>query len=1208
MKKTAYFLITIVLIFSSSYSTTGAAGIEFEEINEFNDYIIELEGESMVQKKANLSVPGFEILQQVEMFQHAKNLENRRIHVKNQIEEQTITREFEYLFNGMVIKNISKSEAESIENIKGVKKVWVDEKVEISLTASVPLIQEGIVAGKVDIYGDDCDVSGKACLTGEGVKIAILDTGVDYTHADFGGCTTEEFLNKECERVIGGWDFIAENDDPMDEHGHGTHVASIAVGNDARKGAAPEAKILVYRVLNDKGSGTIGGVVAGIEKAVEDGADILNMSLGGSPPYGDPLSVAADNAVLEGAIVVVSAGNSGPDSYTIRSPGRARKAITVGATDKNDILADFSSRGPVVWEEEEIMKPDLVAPGVSIQAARWGGGYTFKSGTSMSAPHVAGVVALLKQRSPELSPDEIKEILKASAIDLGYEEKEQGTGRIDVRKAVKMAQEYTITIEKDGGGTVTKDPEKESYEFEEEVLLTAEPEENWIFSHWSGDVDSTKNPLTVLMDSNKNIEAHFLEEKYILTIDIEGEGIVNIAPEKLAYVQDELVDIEAIPAQGWSFSHWSGDLTSSDNPETVTMDDDKTITAHFTQDEYTLTINMEGEGSVNKLPDQETYTFNNEVELTAVAVENGWSFSHWTGDLTGSINPKTIKMDGNKTVTVHFSENEHSITVNVTGEGSVLKDPDKATYAFEDEVNITAIPEPGWEFSHWEGEEGLIDDEEAATTFLTMPDSDIEITANFIEGQYTLTVDINDETRGVVIIEPEKEIYSYNEEVTITAEEEEEWFFSHWSGDFEGTENPATIKMDGNKIITANFDEETAVFNYREVTFNKNGGDTEADPAVMSVTEGESVGELPIPPTRTGYTFTSWNTEANGSGSEFTGETPVTEDITVYAIWTANEYTVTFDARGGTTPNPETKQVTFNEEYGTLASTSRSGYTFSGWFTATSGGTKIEENTIVSITDDHTLYAQWTADSPPPSGGGGGGGGSVAPPPEEEDEEEDLDEGEDEEEETKEEAEPEKETEETLEAEFTDTEGHWGEAYIKTLSEKCGVQGYTDEDGNLLNLFGPNNPVTRAELVKMVVGCIEGETPEDGETPFTDVEEGKWYNPYIFFAVTEGWIEGYADGTFRPGNNINRVEALKIILLSTYTEEEIAQHEYEEEEVYFEDTRPDQWYSPYLGFAVSKGFVSGYTDAEGNPTGYFGPSNNLTRAEAAKIIAEALGM
>lgn len=1139
-------ILSIALVFTGFYPATEA---EFEE---FNDYIIELEGNPIAVKKANPSVPGFEILQQVEMFQHVKNLENRRNNVKNQIEdtlrgnrleiteEQTFTREFEYLFNGMVIKNISKSEAELIENIKGVKRVWIDEKVEISLNTSVPLIQEGIAAGKVDIYGDDCDVSGEDCLTGEGITIAILDTGVDYTHADFGECTTEEFLNKECEKVIGGWDFITGDDDPMDEHSHGTHVASIAAGDGTRLGVAPNAKILAYRVLDSRGSGTYAGVIAGVEKAVEDGADILNMSLGGAGNPDDMLSTAVDNAVLAGAIVVASAGNSGPKDNTIRSPGTARKAITVGATDKNDVLADFSSRGPVVWgegeEEKTIMKPDLVAPGVSIQAANWGGGYTFKSGTSMSAPHVAGVVALLKQRSLELSPDEIKEILKASAIDLGYEEKEQGAGRIDVRKAVKIAQEYTITLEKGGEGTVTKDPEKESYEFEEEVLLTAEPEENWIFSHWSGDVESTKNPLTVLMDSNKNIEAHFLEEKYILTIDIEGEGIVNIAPEKLAYVQDELVDIEAIPAQGWSFSHWSGDITSSDNPETVTMDDDKTITAHFTQDEYTLTINIEGEGSVDKLPDQETYTFNNEVELTAVAVENGWSFSHWTGDLTGSINPKTIKMDGDKTVTVHFSKNAHGITVNITGEGSVLKDPDKATYAFEDEVNITAIPEPGWEFSHWEGEEGLIDDEEAAATFLTMPDSDIEITANFVEGQYTLTVDINDETRGRVIIEPEKETYSYNEEVTLTAEEEGEWFFSHWSGDFEGTENPVTIKMDGNKEITANFDEETAVFSYYEVTFDKNGGDTEANPSVISVREEHSVEDLPEPPTRTGYTFTEWNTEPDGTGTEFTEETPVTEDITVYAVWT---------------------EV-----------------------------------------------------SSPPTGGGGGGGGSYVPPSDDDEEEDDESEEEDEDED-EDEDEEQTQTEDELEAapekEFTDTRGHWGEEYVKTLSAKCGVQGYTDEEGNLLNLFGPNNPVTRAELVKMVVGCIEKETPEEGETPFTDVQSGRWYTPYIFFAISEGWVEGYADGTFRPGNNINRVEALKIILLSKYTEEEIEEYEHEEE-VDFEDTSPTQWYFPYLKFGVTKGFVSGYTDSEESPTGYFGPSNNLTRAEAAKIIAEALGM
>lgn len=242
------------------------------------------------------------------------------------------------------------------------------------------------------------------------------------------------------------------------------------------------------------------------------------------------------------------------------------------------------------------------------------------------------------------------------------------------------------------------------------------------------------------------------------------------------------------------------------------------------------------------------------------------------------------------------------------------------------------------------------------------------------------------------------------------------------------------------------------------------------------------------------------------------------------------------------------------------------------------------------------------AEKEEPTTGGGGG----LPPGWFDDDDDDDDEDEDEEEDEDEKERDEKDPDE--EEKFRDIGDHWAEDYITTLSEKCGVHGYTDEDGNLLHAFGPNNPVTRAELVKMIVECVQLSETSENDIPFSDVEEGRWYTSYILIALGEDWIEGYDDGTFRPNANINRVEALKIILLSKYTEEEISAHEHEESDVDFEDTDSEGWYAHYLAFAVSKGFVSGYADAEGKPTGMFGPSDNLTRAEAAKIIVEVLGL
>ena len=256
-----------------------------------------------------------------------------------------------------------------------------------------------------------------------------------------------------------------------------------------------------------------------------------------------------------------------------------------------------------------------------------------------------------------------------------------------------------------------------------------------------------------------------------------------------------------------------------------------------------------------------------------------------------------------------------------------------------------------------------------------------------------------------------------------------------------------------------------------------------------------------------------------------------------------------------------------------------------------------------------------------PSGGGGGGGGGSGPSNgddngEDNGEDEDGENGEDDEND-----EPDEGSGPGIpgdngmggpgeEEKFTDIEGHWGERYIMIMAIKCDVQGYSDEDGNLLNLFGPNNSITRAELTKMVGGCFVNNIPEEHlveRRPFPDVALGRWHTPYISYAKARGWVHGYPDGFFRPSNNINRVEALKVVLLSQYTEDEIRENN-NTKTADFKDTDPGSWYSHYMDFAVSKEIVGGYYTKDGHPTGYFGPANDLTRAEAAKIIVETLGL
>ncbi|MFI6099072.1 S8 family serine peptidase [Lentzea sp. NPDC051213] len=278
----------------------------------------------------------------------------------------------------------------------------------------------------------------QAGFDGKGVKIAVLDTGVDNTHPDL---ATQEVAEKN----------FTDSPDNQDRVGHGTHVASIAAGTGAKsggkfKGVAPGARVLDGKVLGDDGSGYESGILAGIEWAVEQQADVVNMSLGGhDSPLLDPMEILINKVSQEtGTLFVIASGNAGPNS--VGSPGSADAALTVGAVDRADKLASFSSTGP--RNGDGAIKPDITAPGVGIGAAAAGRlgetqpkpaeGYVSLSGTSMATPHVAGAAAILAQVHPDWRGDQIKAGLMASARPGAYNPFEQGAGRTDVAKAIKQ--------------------------------------------------------------------------------------------------------------------------------------------------------------------------------------------------------------------------------------------------------------------------------------------------------------------------------------------------------------------------------------------------------------------------------------------------------------------------------------------------------------------------------------------------------------------------------------------------------------------------------------------------------------------------------------------------------------------------------------------------------------------------------------------------
>jgi len=294
----------------------------------------------------------------------------------------------------------------------------LDSSIQIYPDLSVKaMLSENIVQVGADQVWSLLD-SGGVPVKGSGVVVAVVDTGVDYMHPDLGAGFGSGY------KVIGGYDFFNKDSDPMDDNGHGTHVAGIIGANGGMTGVAPEANILAYKVLGADGSGQMSMVISGIQAAIDpngdgnysDHADVISMSLGGSGEINDPLCLAVREAVELGAVVVIAAGNDGPNFGTVASPGIVPEAVTVGAIDSGNALAEFSSRGTA---PDLLVKPEICAPGVRIVSTvpysnamfASTSGYLSMSGTSMATPHVSGAAALLLQLHPELTPAQVKSAL-----------------------------------------------------------------------------------------------------------------------------------------------------------------------------------------------------------------------------------------------------------------------------------------------------------------------------------------------------------------------------------------------------------------------------------------------------------------------------------------------------------------------------------------------------------------------------------------------------------------------------------------------------------------------------------------------------------------------------------------------------------------------------------------------------------------------------
>ena len=597
-----------------------------------------------------------------------------------------VNQEYDQLFSGFSV-DLSESDIGKLLMIDGVKSVYPDQEYEVTDTQQFDVneVTPEMLDSAPYIEAFEAWDTG---YTGKGVTVSVIDTGVDYTHPDL----VHAFGDYK------GWDFVDNDDDPQETligdvlnpslaTNHGTHVAGTIAANGGIKGVAPDANLLAYRVLGPGGSGTTSDVVAAIERAVEDGVDIMNLSLGATVNNPDfPTSIALDTAMGEGVVAVTANGNAGPQNWTAGSPGTSRDAISVGATQLpynvfeasvntesaqvfpsievmgypgedallalngqtleyvyaglgspeefasldvegkialiqrgeypfvekaqnaaeagavgailfnnvagtqpeipgmavptlmasledgqkllqdlengfntvtieasfshivGETVADFSSRGPVMtnW----MIKPDVVAPGVSIISTVPGPAYASLQGTSMAAPHVAGAAALILEAHPDWSVDFVKAALMNTAEQLTdregqvYPHNTQGAGSVRVLQAIEAETLIIPGSHSFGVFEKQKGREVRRQSFEIHNLSDSRKRHTVSFSGNNGIKVSNSNNLNIQagrsnsFNFNVQVDASNLEPGYVEGTFTISDGVKSYDVPTILFIQE----------------------------------------------------------------------------------------------------------------------------------------------------------------------------------------------------------------------------------------------------------------------------------------------------------------------------------------------------------------------------------------------------------------------------------------------------------------------------------------------------------------------------------------------------------------------------------------------------------------------------------------------------------------------------------------------
>ena len=477
------------------------------------------------------------------------------------------------------------------------------------------------------------------------------------------------------------------------------------------------------------------------------------------------------------------------------------------------------------------------------------------------------------------------------------------------------------------------------------LSLTATPVVGWSFSHWESDTlgSDESNPVTASFARSENVTAFFTQNRYTLNTQINSQGVgvggtIVKTPNQATYLHGTTVQLAATPSSGWSFTGWTGAVTSSNAQINVVMDGNKTLTATFVQDSapsYTLTVNTAGtaSGSVTRAPDKATYIAGELVTLTANPGANA-QFAGWSGAVTSSSNPVTVAMDADKVITATFDElqvNEYvlTITTNGTGSGSVARDPDKQSYTAGETVELTAQPAADALFAGWSGAVSG-----TSVTASVVMDGNKSVVATFDQAtvdRYALNVLTAGDGSGTIRVTPDQETYRSGESVTLVAQAAQGSCFVGWGGDAAGDALETQVLMDADKQVVGAFVLGTENCHRLEADVQSagvgSGGTVEFDPARHLYDTGETVEVTAVP--NPGWVFSGWAGALSGTDNPATLQ--ITADAVIIALFTQQTYTISTVVQGNGTISVEPEGPYLLGESTTLQAVPTAGWRFVGW-------------------------------------------------------------------------------------------------------------------------------------------------------------------------------------------------------------------------------------------------------------------------------------